>query len=150
MSLRRFYGEGPASEFERFAEDTLQVWRSRRDLNKEEKKALLWSHLGEAVKTELFCHSHDNTKDPEATLDLLRDIYGEKRNCAELMKALHQIRQAPMETVRAYLHRLLTAFRALTNRKGELNSPLTDQVYLRDYFVDNLASSQIRPRQSLR
>ena len=49
LSLRRFYGEGPASEFERFAEDTLQVWRSRRDLNKEEKKALLWSHLGEAV-----------------------------------------------------------------------------------------------------
>ena len=49
-----------------------------------------------------------------------------------------------METVRAYSHRLLTAFRALTNRQGELNSPLTDQVFLRDYFVDNLASSQIR------
>ena len=142
--VRRFHGDGLTAEIEEFTAELFYVWKSSADFGIEERRRLLWSCLGEEVKLELLCHEHNSNMDPEETLALLKELYGEHRTCAQLMRVLDQVQQAPQESIRAYSHRLITAFRALTNRQQQLNSPVSDRVFLRDYFVENLYSPRVR------
>ena len=142
--IKCFYGEEPVSVFQRFVEEIELAWRSRRYVgNNDEKAWLLWSHLGETVKVELHCHDHDNRQDPESTLALLKNIYGERRTCSQLMRLFNQVEQTPGETVRAYSHRLNDAYRALTSRQRDLGLSVTEHCYLRDSFVENLGNKPV-------
>ena len=104
----------------------------------------LWSHLADSVKMELHCHGLDRDNDSDQIIACLRNIYGERRSCAQLMTILCRIEQKPDETVRAYSYRLTAAFRALTARQKDLNVSVTDWGFLRDYFVDNLRDRQVK------
>ena len=142
--IRRFHGDGHASEVERFVEEVRAAWRARKDLSAEEKKDLLWQYLGEAVREELSCRGDDVEHDPEATVKLLQEVYGEKRSVSQLMALFQMVVQGPHETVRAYSHRLHRAFKTLTSRQTTLRVPLADSEFLRDQFVENLCQAPVR------
>ncbi|XP_059143836.1 uncharacterized protein LOC131931153 [Physella acuta] len=144
VKIQRFHGDSHASLVERFIEEVQVAWRARKDLSAEERKDLLWEHLGESVKEELRCRGNDLEQDPEATLILLRDIYGEKRSIPQLMAQFQRVVQSPNETVRSYSHRLHQAFRLLTARQTNLHRAPVSPVFLRDQFVQNLNQPSVR------
>lgn len=142
--IRRFHGDGHAYEVDRFVEDVQAAWKARKDLTAEERKDLLWQYLGEAVREELSCRGDDLQHDPEATIRLLREIYGEKRSVSQLMAQFQMVIQGQQESVRAYSHRLHRAFKTLVSRQLTLQVPQTDVEFLRDQFVENLSQASVR------
>jgi hypothetical protein len=144
VHIRRFHGDSHASEVDRFIEEVRAAWKVRKDLTADEQKDLLWQYLGEAVREELSCRGDDLNRDPEATIRLLREVYGEKRSVSQLMAQFQTVQQGPHESVRAYSHRLHRAFKTLVARQGTLQVPQTDTEFLRDQFLENLSQSSVR------
>jgi hypothetical protein len=142
--VRGFNGSGPASEIEEFLYEVRASWRTRRLLGGEEKNWFLCAHLGETVMAELQCRDCSRSSDPEATLALLKQIYGEKRNCAQLMRILLQTTQVPREAIRAYSNRVHAPYQALTSWQRELGLSVAEDCYLRDSFIENLQDSWVR------
>ncbi|XP_059143569.1 uncharacterized protein LOC131930930 [Physella acuta] len=142
--IRKFHGDSHGYEVERFIDEVQSLWRARRDVSVEERKDLLWQYLGEAVREELSCRGDDLQRDPEASIRLLREVYGEKRSVSQLMAQLQMVVQGQHESVRAYSHRLHRAFKALVARQGTLQVPQTNAEFLRDQFMEKLSQSSVR------
>ncbi|GFO00093.1 hypothetical protein PoB_002659800 [Plakobranchus ocellatus] len=78
LHLRKFYGDGGASDTRRFLEEIQAAWESQRCETDREKRCLLWSHLGVEVRQELNCLLDGDTSDPHKMLALLSSSYGEQ------------------------------------------------------------------------
>ncbi|XP_059170447.1 uncharacterized protein LOC131951988 [Physella acuta] len=142
--IRKFHGDSHGYEVDRFIKEVQSLWKARGNLSVEERKDLLWQYLGEAVREELSCRGDDLQHDPEATLRLLREVYGEKRRVPQLMAQFQMVVQGQHESVRAYSHRLHRAFKTLVTRQSALQVPQTDAGFLRDQFVENLSQATVR------
>ncbi|XP_055866161.1 uncharacterized protein LOC106060942 [Biomphalaria glabrata] len=144
MSIRRFHGDGPAREIEEFLQNVERAWKSQHMVHPEEKCDFLFAHLGEAVKAELRCHPQTTRACPDALVQILRSTYGERRSINCLIGELFRISQHQYESVRAYSHRLLQAFEALTDRQRALSETPFSKSILRDQFVENLSDRILR------
>ncbi|GFN95388.1 hypothetical protein PoB_002189400 [Plakobranchus ocellatus] len=89
LHLRKFYGDGGASDTRRFLEEIQAAWESQRCETDREKRCLLWSHLGVEVRQELNCLLDGDTSDPHKMLALLSSSYGERRSISALMGNLY-------------------------------------------------------------
>ena len=142
--IKLFHGSNHPGDVESFIEDIRGAWRARRVTENEEKRDVLWAHLGESVRAECRCHPPEVRSNPEELIRVLQSVYGEKRSISKLMGLFLTVHQHVSETVRAYSHRLQAAFDALLARQTCLSVALTDAVILRDHFAENLLDPLLR------
>ena len=136
VQVKRFHGGEPHHTAEAFEEEIRRAWKTNRVTTTEAKHEMLLANIGPSVRTELRCHVLND--DPEATLEKIIEIYGERRTPAQLLQEFYRLQQFPGEPVREYSHRLLTAFETIQARCRRLSIPEQDTSTLRDQFANSL------------
>ncbi|RUS68407.1 hypothetical protein EGW08_023831, partial [Elysia chlorotica] len=117
VPISKFYGDGGARDTRRFVEEVKAAWSAQRCETDQEKRGILWSHLGEEVRQELNCLLDGDTRDPQWMLVTIANNYGERRSVSCLLGAFHATRQRQGEGIRAFSHRLRDVFDALLGRQ---------------------------------
>ena len=144
VQINKFYGDGGARDTRRFEEEVKAAWRVQHCDTDQERRSLLWSHLGEEVRPELNCLLDGDTSDPQRLLRAIRKSYGERRSVASLLGVLQATRQRQGESSRAFSHRLREAFDTLQARQRETDATIDSSCLLRDYFSESLQDSILR------
>ena len=134
----KFYGGGGARDTRRFVEEVKAAWSAQRCETEQEKRGILWSHLGEEVRRELTCLLDGHTRDPQRMLQTIATTYGERRSVLCLLGSSQSTRQRHGETCRAFSHRLRDAFDNLLARQHDTDVTMVSRRVLCDHFADSL------------
>ena len=78
--IRTFHGDGDPSKAVEFEEEVRRAWSSLPTEDKDKRLDVILRNVGPAVKAEISCQSNAVQKDPEALLDAIASIFGEKRS----------------------------------------------------------------------
>ena len=125
-------------------EEVTAAWSAQHCETEQEKRDILWSHLGEEVRRELTCLLDGHTRDPQRMLQTIATTYGERRSVSCLLGSFQSTRQRHGETCRAFSHRLRDAFDNLLARHCDTDVTMVSGRVLRDHFADSLLDSILR------
>ena len=125
-------------------EEVKAAWSAQRCETEQEKRGILWSHLGEEVRRELNCLLDGDTRDPQRMLQTIATTYGERRSVSCLLGSFQWTRQRHGETCGAFSHRLRDAFDNLLARQRDTDVTMVSGRLLRDHFADSLLDSILR------
>lgn len=140
-TVRKFSGSNARD----FVDEIRGLWDSRSYSGKEKLETVI-ANVDLDVRAEISCQPDDVQKDPEQLLNVLIEVYGDRRGVSELLALFYQVNQHECETVRAYSHRLKRAFDQLQCRQRQLENRPLEEYVLRDQFIAQLQSTLLRKK----
>ena len=143
VAVHKFHGDEPG-DVDRFEEEVRAAWSAQPALSTAQKVSLVLRHLGSSVREELRCYPEAVQNDPERLLGKLQEAYGDARSVPQLVLALHQTTQGPLEGVRSFSARLHSRWRRLRRRQCQEGAAETDDATLRDLLIDGLTDTSVR------
>ena len=139
--IRPFSGHEGDLGVQEFVADIQSLFRARA-MSPEEQCDLIISHLEGSARHELRYRPGEATRSPDRILDILLDVFGEKRSVSQLQEQFYMRKQLDGETIRAYSAVLLELLEVLTRKDPRsVNDP--DRV-LAEHFAEGLRDRVLR------
>ena len=134
--IRPFSGHEGDLGVQEFVADIQSLFRARA-MSPEEQCDLIISHLEGSARHEVRYRPAEVTRSPQRILDILLDVFGEKRSVSQLQEQFYMRKQLDGETIRAYSAVLLELLEVLTRKDPRsVNDP--DRV-LAEHFAEGVA-----------
>ena len=137
-SVKKYYGNEDSWTAEEYGEEVRRVWAAQPGLPTEKRLDVILGSIGPVVRSELRCMGRHGERSPDALLDIIETVFGEKRTTRQLQQALFCTEQRSAEQMRFYSHRACNLFRQLTRRQATLGEAVSDDTVLRDHFMSSL------------
>ena len=111
-------------------------------MSPDEQCDLILSHLEGSARHEVRYRPGEATRSPQRILDILLDVFGEKRSVSQLQEQFYLRKQLDGETIRSYSAVLLELLEVLTRKDPRsVNDP--DRV-LAEHFAEGLRDRILR------
>ena len=131
--IRSFSGQVGDLGVQEFVADIQSLFRAR-SMSPEEQCDLILSHLEGSARHEVRYRPGEATRSPQRILDILLDVFGEKRSVSQLQEQFYLRKQLDGETIRSYSAVLLELLEVLTRKDPRsVNDP--DRV-LAEHFAE--------------
>ena len=144
VPIGKLYGDGGARDTRRFLEEVKASWQAQGCRSEQERRGILWAHLGEEVRQEMNCVLDGDTSDPQRLVQAIKKSYGEWRSVSSLLGVFQGTQQKHGETILAFSHRLKSIFDSVQSRQRETEVVVASGQLLRDHFAENLHDSFLR------
>ena len=144
VPIGRLYGDGGARDIRRFLEEVKAAWQAQGCRSDQERRGILWAHLGEEVRQEMNCVLDGDTSDPQRLVQAIKKSYGERRSVSALLGVFQGTQQKQGETTLAFSHRLRGIFDSVQSRQREPEVVVASGQLLRDHFAENLYDPFLR------
>ena len=114
--IRSFSGHEGDLGVQEFVADIQSLFRAR-SMSPEEQCDLILSHLEGSARHEVRYRPGEATRSPpQCILDILLDVFGEKRSVSQLQEQFYLRKQLDGETIRSYSAVLLELLEVLTRK----------------------------------
>ena len=144
VPIGTLYGDGGARDTRRFLEEVKAAWQAQGCRSDQERRGILWAHLGEEVRQEMNCVLDGDTSDPQRLVQAIKKSYGERRSVSSLLGVFQGTQQKQGETTLAFSHRLRGIFDSVQSRQRETEVVVASGQLLRDHFAENLYDPFLR------
>ena len=144
VPIGTLYGDGGARDTRRFLEEVKAAWQAQGCRSDQERRGILWAHLGEEVRQEMNCVLDGDTSDPQRLVQAIKKSYGERRSVSALLGVFQGTQQKQGETTLAFSHRLRGIFDSVQSRQRETEVVVASGQLLRDHFAENLYDPFLR------
>ncbi len=139
--IRSFSGQEGDLGVQEIIADIQSLFRAR-SMSPEEQCDLILSHLEGSARHEVRYRPGEATRSPQRILDILLDVFGEKRSVSQLQEQFYLRKQLDGETIRSYSAVLLELLEVLTRKDPRsVNDP--DRV-LAEHFAEGLRDRILR------
>ena len=138
--IRPFSGHEGDLGVQEFVADIQSLFRAGA-MSPEEQCDLIISHLEGSARHEVRYRPGESTRSPERILDIVLDVFGEKRSVSQLQEQFYLRKQLDGETIRAYSAVLLELLEVLRKDPRSVNDP--DRV-LAEHFAEGLRDRVLR------
>ena len=99
-SVKKYYGNEDSWTAEEYGEEVRRVWAAQPGLPTEKRLDVILSSIGPVVRSELRCMGRQGEKNPDALLEIIETVFGEKRPTRQLQQALFCTEQSSVEQMR--------------------------------------------------
>ena len=139
--IRSFSGQEGDIGVQEIVADIQSLFRAR-SMSPEEQCDLIISHLEGSARHEVRYRPGEATRSPQSILDILLDMFREKRSVSQLEEQFYLRKQLDGETIRSYSAVLLELLEVLTRKDPRsVNDP--DRV-LAEQFAEGLRERILR------
>lgn len=139
--IRSFSGKDGELTVQEFVEDIESLFRAR-EMSNDEKCDLIVSHLEGDARHEIRYWPKEDARTPRRVLEILLEVFGEKRSVSQLQELFYLRKQLEGESIRSFAAALQGLLETLTRKDSRsVNDP--DRV-LAEHFAEGLKDRVLR------